>query len=402
MRLLTFIHLTFGIICLTFFVKVYLDNAASTPVDSRVSEAMAPFVNNFYGNPSSIHSFGKQLKVVLEEAREIASAFIGCKPKEIFFTSGGTEANNSAIKGLTFACFDNLSSKNHIITNSIEHPAVTDTVNYMQKFGFEITVIKPEKNGRVDPELIKKALKPSTLLVTMMHANNELGTINDIEKTGEICRENGVWFHSDTVQSIGKTELNVKNAGLHFATCSAHKIYGPKGTGFLYVSEETKIDKYIHGGGQERNMRGGTENIAGIAGLMTAILILKNEMSADIRNYKSINKYLSGKLLEVYGSNVIFNSPADRCLDNILNISFNHEKLNVAEGMLPLQLDIKGVSVSGGSACASGSLKPSSVLLETGINTKTALSSIRVSSGRHTTKDEIDYFIKSVSEIVTK
>lgn len=379
-------------------MSVYLDNAASTKTDPRVSEAMIPYLGGKYGNPSSFHLYGKPLKVLIEDAREEIASFIGCKPKEVFFTSGGTEANNFAIKGYAFANYGN--RRNHIITSTVEHPAVIETVIYLKKFGYKVTALKPEKNGTVPADKIVSYIDDSALLVSVMHANNELGCINDVYGIGKLCSEKGIAFHSDTVQSIGKTALNVKESGITFASVSAHKIYGPKGTGILFADENFKLDKYIHGGGQERNMRGGTENAAGIAGLKETIRILKSEMESDIIHYSGLKSYLVKNLNAVFGDSISFNSPESGGLDNIVSVTFNPGKLNVSEGMIPIQLDLKGIMVSGGSACSSGSLKPSAVLKEIGLNERTALSSIRISFGRFNNEKDIDALIEALREIL--
>lgn len=384
-------------------MNIYLDYAATTPVDESVFEYMKPYLTERFGNPSSVHYHGKNPKVIVEEAREEIAFFLGVKPKEIFFTGCGTESNNTAIKGLAFA---NLGErKNHIITDSIEHPAVLETVQYLGKFGFYITVIKPDKFGFVSPDVIDTYIADNTLLVSVMHANNELGTLNDIKSISEICRRKKVYFHSDTVQSVGKTELNLKDSGVHFASLSAHKIYGPKGVGVLYISEEVevdKIDKLIHGGSQERNMRGGTENVAGIAGLRKAVSILKSDMNSDIENSRILKEHFIKNLTSHYGENVIINSPSVNSLDNIINISFNPYSLSVPEGMLPLMLDLRGISVSGGSACSSGSLKPSKVLTEIIKDERTVLSSIRISTGRYSKIEDMDALLSALKDIVKK
>ena len=380
-------------------MNIYLDNAASTKLDDRVLEAMLPYLKEFYGNPSSIHKEGKYLKVLVEEARETVASFLKTKPKEIFFMSGGTEANNSAIKGLAFSNQDK--KKNHLITSTIEHPAVLDTFLYLKKFGYRISFVTPDNRGFVSPQEIEKLIIPETLLVSVMHANNELGSINDVKAISSICKKYGVVFHSDTVQSVGKTGVFPKELGLDFMTMSAHKIYGPKGIGILYKDENIRIDKYIHGGGQERDMRGGTENIPGIAGLKRAVELLKEFMDEDIRHYKHLREILKSQLTETYGNKIEFNSGEENVLPNILNVSFNPYEMKIPEALLPVMLDLKGISVSGGSACSSGSLKPSKVLIEIGKDEKTALSSIRISLGRFSKEGDITALIKALKEILT-
>ena len=253
--------------------KIYFDNASTTPTAPEVIEAMNIFNKEKYGNASSVHSFGKSSKVLLEETRDLLASFIGAKPKEIFFTSGGTESNNMAIKGLAFKNLH--SNKKHIISSSIEHSAVFETLNYLSKnFGFKVTFVKPDKTGLIDIRKIENEINPDTFLISIMHSNNETGVINDVFKISKLAHINNIAFNSDTVQSIGKTAFNIKDLGVDFATISAHKFFGPKGIGALYINETIKIDNLIHGGPQERNLRAGTENIPAIAGLKAAIELL--------------------------------------------------------------------------------------------------------------------------------
>lgn len=379
-------------------MSVYLDNAASTMLDERVLNEMLPFLKDNYGNPSSTHRKGKLLKVLVEDARESTAEFFGTKPKEIFFTSGGTESNNFALKGFAFSA----GTDSHFLTSSIEHPAVLDTFAYLNRIGYDAEIIKPDSQGMVSCESLNSHLKSNTKLVSLMHANNEIGTVNDLKSLSEICRNKGIAFHSDTVQSVGKIPVNPKELGIDFLTVSAHKIYGPKGIGILFIDENVKIDKYFHGGGQERNMRGGTENVAGIAGLKKAIEILKDSMQDDIRHYRNLKTlFLKQMELNFADCYAVNGSPASS-LNNIVNVSFLPGKLNVSEGMLPVQLDLKDIAVSGGSACTSGSLKPSAVLLELGLDEKTALSSIRVSFGRFNTESDVLALIDALKKILLK
>jgi cysteine desulfurase len=376
--------------------NIYLDNAASSPMDERVLEAMLPYMTKG-GNASSVHSFGKPLKVALEDSRDNIADFLGVKPKEIFFTSGGTESNNTALKGL---CLKNLKgNRKHIISSTIEHPAVLDTLKYIkEKFGFEVTFIKPDSGGMILPEKVLNEIKKDTLLISLMHSNNVTGIINDIYS---ISKSKGdVYFHSDTVQSIGKVKLNFKELGVDFASISGHKFYGPKGIGVLYINENVKIDKYMHGDGQERDIRGGTENIPAIIGLSKAFDLLRENFDSDLQHYKTLKDYLNKKLIDVFGDNLIFNSKDKNCLYNIVNVSFDTDKLSLAGDMLLIQLDLRGIAVSGGSACSSGALKPSRVLLEMGRNEKTAIASLRISFGRKNKISEIDYLVEVLKELV--
>ncbi|MBI5402732.1 MAG: cysteine desulfurase [Ignavibacteriae bacterium] len=376
--------------------NIYLDNAASTATDERVLEAMMPFFTK-NGNASSIHSFGKPFKVILEDSRDNIADFLGVKSKEVFFTSGGTESNNTVIKGI---CLKNLNGKRkHIISSSIEHPAVLDTLKYVEeKFGYEITLIKPGADGVVNSEEVLNSIKENTLLISLMHSNNETGIINNIEVISK--NKGDILLHSDTVQSIGKVRLNLKNPFLDFASISGHKFYGPKGIGVLYINENVKTDKFIHGGGQERNIRGGTENIPAIAGLSKAFDLLRDEMDMDIEHYRNLKNYFSKKIREFYGDKVIFNSKEGSSLDNIINISFDTEKFDTPGDMLLIKLDLKGIAISGGSACSSGSLKPSRILLEMGRSERTAKASLRISFGRKNNIAEVNYLLETLRELV--
>jgi cysteine desulfurase len=378
---------------------IYLDNAATTPIDSRVKEAMIPFLGSNYGNPSSIHKPGREAKVFLEEAREIVAQFIGASPAEIYFTSGGTESNNSAIKGIAF---NHLGRKNHIISSKIEHSAVLDTLEYLHaKFGFEITYVPTDNHGIVDIKMLKDSITDNTFLICIMHSNNELGVINDIKSISEIAARRNILVHTDSVQSIGKTIFNVKELGCNTATLSAHKIYGPKGIGALYIRKGTPIDKYIHGGKQERDRRGGTENMPEIAGFRKAIEILSESMDKDIAHYKKLKSLLLTKVKEAFSNSVIINSlEGSNSLPNIVNISFDTSKVKLDADTLLIKLDMKGIAVSSGSACSSGSIQPSHVLKAFGYDNDIAKSSLRISFGRENTEDEIEFLISSLKEII--
>lgn len=376
--------------------RIYLDAAASTPLDPRVREAMLPYIDVKYGNPSSIHSFGKELKVTLEECREKIAAFLKCKPKELFFTSGGTENNNFAIKSLILT---NLSKSNKkIVTTTIEHPSVYETVLYLQeRFGVLVEFIKPE-NGVIPIDRVLDACDEATLLVSVMHSNNETGNINDIGLLKQKLQDN-IYIHSDTTQSIGKLPINLNALGVDFASVSGHKIYAPKGVGALYVNERVKIDKYMHGGSQERNMRGGTENLPGIVGLAKAIEILEQELEEDIKHYQFLKNYLIKRLGEL--DFVSVNTQIDKSLPNIVNFTINSNKPAYEGEILLIKLDLKNIAVSSGSACSSGSVKPSRVLIEMGLSEAQAKSSLRVSFHRWTREEDIDKLIEALKEIVS-
>lgn len=379
-------------------MNVYLDNAATTPVDPQVVEEVSKYQRDFFGNASSIHYFGKKSKVILEDSREYIAEFIGCKPKELFFTSGGTESINTVIKGLYF---ENAKEKNHIVTTTIEHPAVIESVSFLKKyFGVEVDLVKPNSNGDINIEEIKGRIKKNTFLVSLMHSNNETGIINEIEELSKITKEKNIPFLSDTVQSIGKTDLKFSKLGVDFITSSAHKIYGPKGIGFLVANPKFKFTRYSDGGGQERELRAGTENIPLIAGFRKAIEIIKLNFEKEIEHYNVISNYLIEQLLENFSEGVMINFRSKKNLPNIVNVTFNPEKYGFQPDMFLILLDMQGIAVSGGSACSSGSLKPSKILTEIGKSEKEALSSIRISTGRFNDKNNIDMFIKGLRNVL--
>jgi cysteine desulfurase len=379
--------------------KIYFDNAATTPVAPEVIESLNQYFNLNFGNASSVHSFGKTAKVTLEDTRDLFADFIGSKPKEIFFTSGGTESNNTAIKGLAFKYFN--SDKKHIISSAIEHSAVYETLIYLREnLGFEVSFIKPDENGFLNLSDLENNINDKTILISIMHSNNETGVINDIKQICSIAHSHGIPVHSDSVQSIGKTNFNVGELNVDLASFSAHKFYGPKGIGALYVNERIKIDNLIHGGPQERKMRAGTENIPAVAGFKSALELLIRNYQNDIKHYNNLKFYLEKELRNYYRNNISINTPEKSSLPNILNITFNADEFGFNPEMLVIMLDLRGIAVSAGSACTSGSLQPSRVLLEMGKDEKAALSSIRISFGRYNTLDEAEIFLKEIKKIV--
>jgi len=379
---------------------IYLDNAATTPIDPRVKEAMLPWLGDNFGNPSSVHLKGRQAKVMIEDTRDLFAEFIGVRSSEIYFTSGGTEANNFAVKGSAFAI---LGKKDHIITTAIEHSAVIDTVKYLQgRFGFNITYLKTNRYGEIDINELADSITEKTALVSVMHSNNELGIINDINRIVDTAKANNIPLHSDMVQSLGKVKLNLSEMNVNFAAFSAHKIYGPKGLGILYIKKDTPVDKYIHGGSQERDRRGGTENTAAIAGFKKAIEILKDEMDSDIKHYNLLKKKLMDMLKSEAGDKIIFNSYSDnRSLPNILNITFNPQKVKADADSILIKLDMKNIAVSSGSACTSGSVQPSHVLKALGYDDESARSSLRISLGRFNKEMDVIEFVKVLKSIIS-
>jgi cysteine desulfurase len=381
--------------------RIYLDNASTTKIDSSVLEAMMPFLTDKFGNASSIHSFGKTAKVLLEDTRDLIALSLGVTPPEIFFTSGGTESINFAIMGIAAGFLG--SNKNHIISSLAEHSAVLDTLKFLEtKFGFDVTYLKPIPGGAVDPADVENAVKQNTFLIALMHSNNETGAITDIGKIADIAHSKEVLLHTDTVQSFGKHRLNIKELCSDTAIISAHKIYGPKGISALYIKKGTHIEKFLHGGMQERDMRGGTENIPAIAGFKKAVELVDERLNEDVSHYSNLRGFLIQDLNSNFGEAVRFNSLTDneRTLPNIVNFSFDKNLVEFDDEMLLILLDLKGIAVSGGSACTSGTHKPSHVLLALGYDAKSALGAVRVSFGRENTLNDVEKFVAALKEIV--
>ncbi len=374
--------------------RVYLDHNATTPLHPEVLEAMLPYYKEAFGNPSTIYSFGQETRKATDEAREKVANLIGASPEEIIFTSGGTEANNLALKGVAAA----LEKKGrHIITSSIEHHAVLSTLEYLEKRGYTVSFLPVDEHGWLDPKEVEEAITSQTALISVMHANNEVGTIEPIAKIGEIARRAGIYFHTDAVQTIGKIKVNVDDLKVDLLSLSAHKFYGPKGAGALYVRKGTRIHPLLHGGYQERRRRAGTENVAGIVGLGKAAEIASNEMVQQSRRESN----LRDRLEKMIGENINhcrLNGHPTRRLPNTLNISFEF----IEGESLILNLDLKGVAVSTGSACTSGSLEPSHVLMAMGVAPEIAQGSIRFSLGRDNQKEDIDYTVENLVEIVAR
>ncbi len=373
---------------------VYMDYAATTYTKPEVLEDMIPYFTEFYGNPSSIYSISRETKKAIDKARNRIAKAINADPAEIYFTGGGSEADNWAIKGIALA---NKNKGNHIITTKIEHHAVLHTCEYLEKQGFEVTYLDVDEEGTIRLEELKNAIKPSTILVTIMTANNEIGTVQPIKEIGAICKERKVFFHTDAVQAIGHIDMDVKNMDIDALSLSGHKIYGPKGVGVLYLRKGIKIHNLVHGGAQERNRRAGTENVAGIVGLGKAIELAMENLTEEKERLTYLRDKLIKGLLEIPYSK-LNGSVGDKRLPGNVNISFEFIE---GESVL-LMLDAKGICASSGSACTSGSLDPSHVLLSIGLPHEVAHGSLRLTMGAKTTEEEVDYVIETVPAIVQR
>jgi cysteine desulfurase len=374
--------------------RIYLDYAATTPVDPRVLKAMEPYFSEKFGNTMSLHSFGQEAKTALEESREIVADLMGAKPSEVIFTSSATESNNLALKGVAFA---NRKKGNHIIISSIEHSCIMESAKWLEQQGFEITRLKVDKYGLVDPEDVKKAIKKETILVSIMHANNEIGTIEPIEEIGKICKERGVYFHTDAAQSFGKIPINVSKMNIDLMTVSSHKMYGPKGAAALFVREGTKIEPILHGGGHEVGLRSSTVNVAAIVGFAEACKICKKEMEKEAKRLTKLrDKLIKGVLEKIPGSHL--NGHPTKRLPNNANFWFE----GVEGESIVIQLDLLGIAASTGSACSSEKLEPSHVLLAIGLRPEQAHGSLRLSLGRWTKEKEIDYVLKVLPKVIDK
>jgi len=375
-------------------MKIYFDNAASTKVDERVLKAMLPYFSEKYANASSKHEAGQQVREAVESSREIIAKSINAKPSEIIFSSGGTESNNFALKGLFFYHKQAKTGKNHLITTKIEHDSILETCKWLEKSGAEITYLDVDAQGFIDLEQLKSSITKKTFLVSIIHGNNEIGTIQDLEKIGKLCKEKNVLFHTDACQSFTKTFLDVKKQNINLATINSHKIHGPKGVGALYIREGIKIIPLIHGGGHEFQKRSGTENVPGIIGFAEAVKISdKNE----INKMASLRDKLISEILKIPNSK-LNGATGDKRLCNNINISFK----NIDGEMLQNYLEKKGIYVSAGSACQSQINKSSHVLKAIGLKENEINSSIRISISKYTTEKEVDYFLEKLKMVVGK
>jgi cysteine desulfurase len=367
--------------------QIYLDYCATTPVDPDVIEAMKPFFSEMFGNASSIHMFGRQTKIALEESRESIARCIGAEPGEIFFTSGGTEADNHALVGTALAA-RRTNGKDHIIISAIEHHAVLFCADYLRELGFRVSVVPVDGDGRIDPASVEREITSGTCVVSVMHANNEIGTIQPVREIAAIAHAHDAVFHSDTVQSIGKISVDVTMLDIDLLSISAHKIYGPKGIGAIYIRKGADVDSFIHGGAQERNRRAGTENVPLAVGFARAMTNSAKNLNDETIHLKHLQAVMREMLADRF-EGIIFNGDWNNMLPNIVNISFDSSKVDIDGEALLLNMDLQGVAVTSGSACSSGSMEPSHVLLALGRDVKTAKASIRFSFGKHTTEEEI-------------
>ena len=373
--------------------QIYLDYAATTPVDDRVLKVMLPYLSEKFGNTMSLHQWGQDAKHALEQSRETIANLIGAKPNEIIFTSSATESNNLTLKGIAHA---NQDKGKHIIVSSIEHPCIMESAKWLEKQGSKITRLKVDKYGLVNPEDVKKAITKNTILVSIMHANNEIGTIQPIEKIGKICRQKNIYFHTDASQSFGKIPIDVEKMNIDLLTASSHKMYGPKGAALLYIRKGVKIEPILHGGGHEMGLRGSTINVSAIVGFAEAAKIAKKQMKKEAQTQTKLRDKLIKGILKINGAHL--NGHPKKRLPNNANFWFEGTE---GESMV-IQLDLLGIAASTGSACSSEKLEPSHVLLAIGLAPHQAHGSLRLSLGRWTTEKEIDYVLKVLPQVVKK
>jgi len=374
--------------------RIYLDYAATTPIHPEVMKAMLPYFTEAFGNPSSIYSYGQEAKGAIEEARVKVANLINARDEEIVFTSGGTEADNSALKGVVFA---NENNGNHIITSSIEHHAVIETCKFLERQGFRVTYLPVDEYGLIDPDDVRKAITDKTIIISIMHANNEVGTIEPITEIGKIAKEAGICFHTDAVQTVGHIPVDVNELRVDLLSMSAHKLYGPRGVGALYIRKGTKLVAFMHGGEQERRRRASTENVPGIVGFGKAAELARQEMSQEGKGLTYLRDQLIKSLLKQIDHTRLNGHPTMR-LPNNVNVSVEY----IEGESMALNLDLEGICVSTGSACSSASLEPSHVLLATGLPHEQAHGSLRFTLGKWTTEEEIRRVMEVLPRIVAK
>ena len=373
---------------------LYLDYNATTPIDPEVVEEMLPFIHGSFGNPSSSYAIGRKNKEAVNIARLQVADLINAEPGEIIFTSGGTESNNHAIRGIAFA---NRDKGKHIITSAIEHPAVTEVCDYLYSLGFEITYLPVDRNGKTDPKDVEDAICPDTVLITIMHANNEVGTIQPIEEIGEIAGKHNVAFHTDAAQSVGKIETDVRKLGVDLLTIAGHKLYAPKGTGALYLKKGTKIENLMFGAGQEKGLRPGTENVPYIVALGKACEIAKRDFDRNVKKMSTTKERLFNGLKDKLGDRVMVNGEFSDTLPNTLSVAFEKTEAHALTSLISEELFI-----STGSACHADSIEISSVLKAMNVERMTAAGTVRISTGKFTTIDEIDRAVDIITHAVKK
>ena len=375
-------------------IMSYMDHSATSPVDPEVLEAMLPYFKESFGNASTLYSLGREARTAMEKARKQVASLIGARAEEVYFTSGGTESDNLAIKGT----ISRLKGKgNHIITSAIEHPAVEETCKYLEKNGYTVTYLPVGEDGIVKMEDLKESTREDTILITIMHANNEIGTIQPIKEIGALAREKGILFHTDAVQSVGKIPVNVEDMNVDLLSISAHKLHGPKGVGALYIRKGVRIDPLFHGGGHERGVRPGTENIPGIVGLGKACQLAEENLDKNMEYVASLRDQLIKGVLGSIEQSFLNGHPTKR-LPNNANFRFS----SIEGESLILQLDFKGINASTGSACSSNKLEPSHVLMAIGLEEVDAHGSLRISLGKENTPKDIDSSIVVIKEVVER
>lgn len=373
---------------------VYLDYNATTPIDPEVAKEMIPYIESFYGNPSSSYSIGRSNKEAVEKARAQVAELINCLPEEIFFTSCATESNNLAIKGIAWA---NSKKGRHIITSEIEHPAVTEVCKYLSTQGFEITYLPVDQFGRINPKDVENAIRKNTILISIMHANNEVGTIQPIQEIGAIARQNNIVFHTDASQSVGKIETDVNKLGIDLLTIAGHKLYAPKGIGALYIREGTPIENLMHGAGQEKGIRPGTENVVHTVGLGKACEVAMRDFKQNRHNMLVSRDRLLDGLVSQLGNQVHVNVDLENCLPNTLSVAFENISAHTLASFIG-----NDVLISTGSACHSGETTIFSVLQAMNLDFRTAAATVRISTGKHTTEEEIDFAVEVLVNAIKK
>jgi len=372
--------------------RVYLDHNASTPVHPEVVAEMLPYFSDVYGNPSSVHGFGRDARAAVDAARDRVAAFLRVRPDELVFTSGGTESDNFGVKGLALA-----RGRGHVITSKVEHHAVLRSAQALEAQGFAVTYLPVDQYGMVDPDAVRRALRPDTIAISIMHANSEVGTVQPVRAIGAIAREAGVPFHVDAVQTFGKIDIDVDAMGIDALSFSSHKVYGPKGIAGLYIRRGTKMVSIQHGGEHERRRRAGTENVPGIVGLGAAVEVRARDMKAEAERVSALRDRMWEGIRARVPDVRLNGHPTER-LPGTANLSYR----NVESESIVLGLDLKGIAVSAGSACTAGSVEPSHVLVAMGVPLDWAMGAVRSSLGRSTTADDVDYVVASVAEVVAK